>query len=127
MRAARICVTLGIAVVLALSVVGIVDAAPGSQVKVRAHTLRHPYDSPFHRIHGRLGITNGSSHTVSLRCEVVVVLKGSGTTHKRGSEVVHSHVGAGQTRRPFFTVKIRDVDHDFENVPAKTQAHCKQV
>lgn len=127
MHALRIHLALGLVIALAVSMSATASADPGGQIKTHPHTTRHTYDKPYHRLQGRVGITNGSSHTVSLRCNVVVLLKGSGTAHKRGSDIIHARIGAGGTRKPHFAVKIRDANHDFDNLPTSTAAHCRQI
>ena len=106
---------------------GQATGAPGHQVKIHPHVLRHGFDDPWHRIQGTIGIKNGSSRTVDLRCTVIVLLDGAGTTHKRGRDVIRASVGAGDLRKPHFAVKIRDVDHAFDNVPTSVKPHCRQV
>ena len=103
---------------------GAAIAAPGNQIGVHPHATSHGYDDPFHRIRGRVGIVNGSNRAVSLKCTVVVLLDGPGDTHKRGRDTFRVGVGAGEKRRPHFSVKIRDAEHSFDNVPTSTRAHC---
>lgn len=127
MRILRSCTALALSAVIALSLMGVATARPGRRVEVHAHSPLRVYDRPYHRIHGRVVVHNRSSSAVGLRCNVVVLLRGAGTKHKRGYDMVHIRVRAHSMRETHFIAKIKDAHRRFANVPASTLAHCHRV
>jgi len=120
-------ITILLGVLIALSIVGPVGmagAAVGDKIGIHPHTNSRVFDRPYHHLKGRVGIVNKSKHKVTIKCQVVVLLDGPGTTHKRGFDTFKSTIKRGDKKNPHFHVKIKDKGHKFNNIETSTKAHC---
>ncbi|MEX0833817.1 MAG: hypothetical protein WD276_08135 [Actinomycetota bacterium] len=123
MRVIKRSVAVLVALAMFLALPQPVPAALGPHMKARVHLPKHSYNGEFHHIGGRVRIKNGSDKAKDVRCRVVAVLTGGGTT-KKGADRISARVGAGEKRAVHTHIKIHDPGHVVANIPSRRRLHC---